>query len=107
MECGQQYVLSSDDLKMFRYTEICVMIFFIEFFFLLKNIIMPFILYDSLGSVEVSKESIDWVLTKEGCGNALAIMVGGANEALDAHPGSLRLKIKGRMGFVKRALIHG
>lgn len=59
------------------------------------------------GAVEVSRESIDWVLTKEGCGNALAIMVGGASEALEAHPGSLTLKVKGRMGFVKRALMHG
>ncbi|GFN89091.1 2-acylglycerol o-acyltransferase 2 [Plakobranchus ocellatus] len=59
------------------------------------------------GAVEVSGSSIDWVLTKEGCGNAVAIMVGGAKEALDAHPGSLTLNIKGRKGFCKKALMHG
>nr|KAI8751415.1 2-acylglycerol O-acyltransferase 2 [Biomphalaria glabrata] len=59
------------------------------------------------GAIEVSKESIEWVLAKEGCGNAVAIMIGGAVEALEAHPGSFKLKIKSRKGFCKLALRHG
>ncbi|XP_059163571.1 2-acylglycerol O-acyltransferase 1-like isoform X2 [Physella acuta] len=59
------------------------------------------------GAVEVSRESIEWILTKEGTGNALAIMIGGAVEALEAHPRSLKLKVKSRKGFCKLALKHG
>lgn len=59
------------------------------------------------GSVEVSRESIEWILTKEGTGNAVAIMIGGAVEALEAHPGSLKLKINARKGFCRMALKHG
>jgi len=59
------------------------------------------------GAIEVSKESIEWALTREGTGNGIAIIVGGAAEALDAHPGSRRLKIKSRKGFVQLALKYG
>ncbi|XP_005100228.1 2-acylglycerol O-acyltransferase 2 [Aplysia californica] len=59
------------------------------------------------GAVEVSRKSIEWVLSKEGCGNAVAIMIGGAVEALEAHPGSCTLKIKSRKGFCRMALQHG
>lgn len=59
------------------------------------------------GAIEVSKKSIEWALTKEGTGNATAIIVGGAAEALDAHPGSCRLKINSRKGFCSLALKHG
>ena len=62
---------------------------------------------DFLGAIEVSKESIEWALTREGTGNGIAIIVGGAAEALDAHPGSRRLKIKSRKGFVQLALKYG
>uniref|UniRef100_A0A2L2Y2A0 Acyltransferase n=1 Tax=Parasteatoda tepidariorum TaxID=114398 RepID=A0A2L2Y2A0_PARTP len=40
------------------------------------------------GVCSASKESINWVLTREGKGNALVIVLGGAAEALDAHPGA-------------------
>uniref|UniRef100_A0A0B6Y7G6 Acyltransferase n=1 Tax=Arion vulgaris TaxID=1028688 RepID=A0A0B6Y7G6_9EUPU len=59
------------------------------------------------GAIEVSKESIEWVLTKEGTGNAVIIMIGGALEALEAHPGNFTLKINSRKGFCKLALKHG
>jgi len=35
------------------------------------------------------------------------IVVGGAAEALDAHPGSFVLTLQGRQGFVRVALTHG
>ena len=46
-------------------------------------------------------------MTKEGTGNALALIVGGANEALEAKEGNYRLVMKKRKGFVKIALQHG
>ncbi|XP_014672218.1 PREDICTED: 2-acylglycerol O-acyltransferase 1-like [Priapulus caudatus] len=59
------------------------------------------------GVCSVSKESIEWILTKEGKGNAAVIIVGGAVEALEAHPGGFNVKLKTRKGFVKMALKHG
>lgn len=40
-------------------------------------------------------------------GNAVIIVVGGAAESLDAHPGSTTLTLKDRKGFVKMALKTG
>lgn len=37
----------------------------------------------------------------------LAIIVGGAQEALDARPGSYTLLLKNRKGFVRVAIEHG
>lgn len=59
------------------------------------------------GACSVSKESIEWILTNEGKGNAAVIVVGGAAEALEAHPGHYVVKLKSRKGFVKMALKHG
>ncbi|XP_071798837.1 2-acylglycerol O-acyltransferase 2-like [Asterias amurensis] len=59
------------------------------------------------GSVSVRKDSIEWVISQNGVGNVGVIVVGGAPEALDAHPGVHRLSIKNRKGFVKLALVHG
>ncbi len=59
------------------------------------------------GLCGVSKESIDWILTKQGKGNAAVIAVGGAAEALEARPGNYNLTLKNRKGFVKMALKSG
>ena len=59
------------------------------------------------GAISVSKPSLEWVLSREGTGNAIAIMIGGAQEALGAHPGSTTLKIQSRKGFCRLALKHG
>uniref|UniRef100_A0A8C8RDP3 Acyltransferase n=1 Tax=Pelusios castaneus TaxID=367368 RepID=A0A8C8RDP3_9SAUR len=40
-------------------------------------------------------------------GNVLAIVVGGAQEALDARPGAFTLLLKNRKGFVRLAIKHG
>ena len=50
---------------------------------------------------------MEWLLTKEGTGNALALIVGGAVEALDAIPGKFDLTLNERKGFCKIALKHG
>jgi len=65
-----------------------------------------------MGLRSVSKESIYNLLSKggkknDGQGRAVTIVVGGARESLEAQPGSLRLILNGRKGFVKMALRTG
>lgn len=59
------------------------------------------------GMVSASKESVSHVLSNEGGGHASVIVIGGAEESLNAHPGSLTLNILKRKGFIKMALKHG
>ena len=61
----------------------------------------------SFGICDVSKESIINICTKQGGGNAAIIVVGGAAESLDAHPGSTTLTLKDRKGFVRMAIMTG
>jgi 2-acylglycerol O-acyltransferase 2 len=69
-----------------------------------------YILAMGLGSV--SRESCELHLSKggldnSGMGRAITIVIGGAAESLDAKPGTLRLVLKKRKGFVKLALRQG
>ncbi|XP_059677275.1 2-acylglycerol O-acyltransferase 2 [Gavia stellata] len=59
------------------------------------------------GLVSSDKESASYVLQRPEGGNMLAIIVGGAQEALDARPGSCTLLLKNRKGFVRLAIEHG
>ncbi|KAI8037106.1 diacylglycerol O-acyltransferase 2 [Drosophila gunungcola] len=70
------------------------------------------------GLVSVSKEALVYLLTKSNdpkhkdnrdgfTSNAVAILVGGAQEALDSHPGKYILTLKDRKGFVKMAIRTG
>ncbi|XP_045414829.1 2-acylglycerol O-acyltransferase 1 isoform X4 [Lemur catta] len=61
----------------------------------------------SVGAVSVSKKSVSYVLSKEGGGNISVIVLGGAEESLEAHPGKFTLFIRQRKGFIKIALTHG
>ncbi|KGL78119.1 2-acylglycerol O-acyltransferase 1, partial [Tinamus guttatus] len=61
----------------------------------------------SAGMVSAAKESVSYVLNKDGGGHASVIVIGGAEESLNAHPGSLTLNILKRKGFIKMALKHG
>jgi 2-acylglycerol O-acyltransferase 2 len=66
----------------------------------------------AMGIRSVSKESIRNLLgiggpKNDGQGRAVTIVVGGARESLEAQPGSLRLILKGRKGFIKMALRSG
>ncbi|KAL1230034.1 2-acylglycerol O-acyltransferase 2-A [Trichinella pseudospiralis] len=60
-----------------------------------------------LGIVDCSKESINFLMNKPEGGNAVVIVVGGAEEALEAHPKKHTLVLKSRKGFVKLALLSG
>jgi len=59
------------------------------------------------GCSSVSKESINWLLNNEGTGNMVVIVIGGAKEAIDCHPGFVRLTLRNRKGFVKIAIQNG
>jgi len=59
-----------------------------------------------MGVVEVSREALQNTLTK-GPGWSVAIVPGGAQEALDANNGTMRLTVLKRKGFVRIALRTG
>ncbi|XP_064455632.1 2-acylglycerol O-acyltransferase 2-like isoform X2 [Ornithodoros turicata] len=59
------------------------------------------------GMCSVDRESLVWILTKQGTGNAAIIVIGGAQEALYAHKGSYVLELKKRKGFARYALKCG
>lgn len=66
----------------------------------------------ALGLASVSRQSCENLLSKggvngEGMGRAITIVVGGARESLDARPGTMRLVLARRYGFVKMALRTG
>jgi 2-acylglycerol O-acyltransferase 2 len=66
----------------------------------------------AMGLRSVSKESIGNILTRggpnnEGMGRAVTIVVGGARESLEAQPGTLRLILQERKGFIKLAVRTG
>jgi len=65
-----------------------------------------------MGLASVSRESCENILSKggrngEGMGRAITIVVGGAGESLETQPGTLRLILSRRKGFVKLAIRSG
>jgi len=65
-----------------------------------------------MGLASVSKESCTKLLSQggpnnEGMGRAITIVVGGARESLETNPGTLRLVLNCRKGFVKLAVETG
>ena len=73
-----------------------------QFYFPLRREIGEF-----LGGCESSRRSLSYLLKNPGKGRVIGIVVGGAEEALDAAPGTHNLHIKSRRGFCKFALTHG
>lgn len=59
------------------------------------------------GLINCSKESLKHVLSGPQKGKAAVLVVGGAEEALDAHPGMHTLTLKARKGFIKLAIVTG
>ncbi|CAI5453426.1 unnamed protein product [Caenorhabditis angaria] len=60
-----------------------------------------------LGGVEVSKESLEYLLTRKEKGKVCTIVVGGAMEALEAKPDTYICVLKNRKGFCKYAIMYG
>jgi len=71
-----------------------------------QNFLIPFWrdLLLGLGFVDASRETLASLLRK---GLSVAIVVGGAEEALDSRPGTNDLTLGTRLGFVRLALEHG
>ncbi|KAG9348625.1 hypothetical protein JZ751_002365 [Albula glossodonta] len=61
----------------------------------------------SVGICPVSRETIGYILSQNGKGNAVVIVVGGAAESLGCTPGVNSITLKNRKGFVKMALQQG
>ena len=57
--------------------------------------------------IAVDRESINHHLSAKPKGRALAIAVGGANEVLEAHPGTYKLCLAKRKGFIRAAIENG
>ena len=55
----------------------------------------------------ISSKSANTSARAKGTGRALILIIGGAEESLDARPGSYRLTLRNRKGFVRKALQHG
>ncbi|XP_075384260.1 2-acylglycerol O-acyltransferase 3-like [Tenrec ecaudatus] len=61
----------------------------------------------STGFVSVDRQSLDYILSQNPCGQLMVIVVGGAQEALYSGPGQHSLVLLNRKGFVRLALRHG
>lgn len=74
----------------------------------LYNILIPVNFpYKIAGLIPSDKESAIYPLSKKEGGNAVVIAVGGAPEALDAHPGTFNVLLAKKKGFIKMAMVHG
>ena len=75
---------------------------------LASNFMMPFLREWILGMglCDASRQTCGTILRKGG-GECILLAVGGAEESLDAHPGTYRLTLKNRKGFVRVALKAG
>lgn len=63
--------------------------------------------YNTAGLASSDKESARYLLQRKGGGNAVVIAVGGAPEALDAHPRTYNVLLAKKKGFIKLAMQHG
>ncbi|KAF6030964.1 MOGAT1 [Bugula neritina] len=59
------------------------------------------------GSCGCNKNSLEYILKSKGQGNAACLIVGGALEALAAHPGHFNLNLNKKKGFIKSAIRTG
>jgi 2-acylglycerol O-acyltransferase 2 len=65
-----------------------------------------------MGLASVSRESCTALLSRggadgQGMGRAITIVIGGARESLETEPGTLRLVLRCRRGFIKMAIANG
>ncbi|KAM9440423.1 diacylglycerol O-acyltransferase 2-like [Clarias gariepinus] len=70
---------------------------------------MPFVREYSMlaGLLPVNKQSLEYILRQSGVGNAVVIIIGGAEESLASAPGVNTVVMKQRKGFVRLALENG
>lgn len=61
----------------------------------------------AFGAIGSSFRALRWVLERPEGGQAVGLAVGGAEEALEAHPDSFKLCLERRRGFIRLALCTG
>ena len=61
----------------------------------------------SLGMTDVSREGLEFVLTKMGPGHSTVIVVGGQSEILETIAGTYDFLLERRKGFIRVALETG
>lgn len=62
----------------------------------------------AIGACSASLESLLYLLdTRKHQGKCVALLVGGAAEALDSHPGEYKIILNRRKGFIRVAMISG
>lgn len=62
----------------------------------------------ALGACASSQESLLHLLNKKRhTGKCVALIVGGAAEALDSHPGEYKVILSRRRGFIRIAILSG
>ena len=57
--------------------------------------------YLALGICDIYKDSIRHICTKEKSGRAAVLVLGGAEESPDARPGSCKVFLNRRKGFIR------
>ena len=60
-----------------------------------------------LGFIDVTRDSLEYVLTQKGAGHSVILIVGGAAELPDTRRDSYVLTLKRHKGFIKLALETG
>ena len=61
----------------------------------------------ALGVINASRDSCKFVLTQQGPGHSVALVIGGSSDVLNTYPNSYVLTLERRRGFVKLALETG
>lgn len=59
------------------------------------------------GGRDAGRESIRWLLTKEGVGNMVVLLPGGVQEIRYAEQNKFKLKLESRKGFIRLAMETG
>lgn len=59
------------------------------------------------GGRDVGRESIQWLLTKEGVGNMVVLIPGGVQEMCFTEQKKFKLKLESRKGFIRLAMETG
>lgn len=57
--------------------------------------------------IDVTRDSLEYMLTRKGAGHSVVLVVGGAAEIIDTRRDSYVLTLKRRKGFIKLALETG
>merc|ERR1719242_1853341 len=95
-------MMASGFNKVFPGVDVCLLTLKINFYVPFFDLFISF-----LGMCDASRESCNAILGDPDDRKSLCLVLGGAKESLEAHPGLVRLYLAKRKGFVKVALENG